>query len=952
MISLIEQIRTGSIWNFPGGVHPAENKKQSNTTDIVHARLPEEIVLPVKQHIGKPGNLLVAAGDTVLKGQQLTALDTGFTLPVHAPTSGVITAIEPRTTAHPSGLSEMCVVIKPDGLDTWIEKNPVEDFSTKTSDELLDVIRQAGISGMGGAGFPTAKKLQSGLGRTDILIVNAAECEPYITSDDKLLQEHADEVLKGIEVVEHILQPKLTVIGIEDNKPGAIKALEIAAKDKDIVIRVIPTKYPSGGEKQLIKILTNKEVPAGGIPADIGVLVQNVGSLYSIKRAVIDGEPVINRVVTLTGKTFKQPRNIWALLGTPVHELLEEFGYKADKKLPRLILGGPMMGFTLPHANVPITKTSNCILAPTRREISPSTYEMECIRCSACAEACPASLLPQQLQWHAKANELDKCEELNIKDCIECGACAFVCPSEIPLVQYYRQAKVEIKTRKDEATAAERAKIRFEEKNARMERDKAERENRFKKAADNRRKDMKSADGDDAIAAAIARVKAQKTAADQTPNAEPAVKPAVAAAIAKAKAKQAAAQKANDAGPDNSEMSKLREERKKQARECKAQQAATDNPAENSGDTKKDAVAAAIARAKAKKAQQAESASEASAESSGDAKKDAVAAAIARAKAKKAQQAGSASEAPTESTGDAKKDSVAAAIARAKAKKAQQAESASEASAESSGDAKKDAVAAAIARAKAKKAQQAESASEAPVEKSGDAKKDAVAAAIARAKAKKAQQAESATQTESEAPAESTGDAKKDSVAAAIARAKAKKAQQAESAAQTESEAPAESTGDAKKDAVAAAIARAKAKKAQQAESAAQTESEAPAESSGDAKKDAVAAAIARAKAKKAQQAESATLTESEATVESSGDAKKDAVAAAIARAKAKKAQQAKQVEAEATAPEAVVEIKVEAEIRSEPVDPKKAAVAAAIARAKARKAQQEQDKKNNEEKE
>ncbi|MEZ8618924.1 electron transport complex subunit RsxC [Vibrio splendidus] len=894
MISLIEQIRTGSIWNFPGGVHPAENKKQSNTTDIVHARLPEEIVLPVKQHIGKPGNLLVAVGDIVLKGQQLTALETGFTLPVHAPTSGVITAIEPRTTAHPSGLSDVCVVIKPDGLDSWVTKHPVEDFSTKTSDELLDVIRQAGISGMGGAGFPTAKKLQSGLGRTDILIVNAAECEPYITSDDKLLQEHAEEVLKGIEVVEHILQPKLTVIGIEDNKPDAIKALEIAAKDKDIVIRVIPTKYPSGGEKQLIKILTNKEVPAGGIPADIGVLVQNVGSLYSIKRAVIDGEPVVNRVVTLTGKTFKQPRNVWALLGTPVHELLEEFGYKADKKLPRLILGGPMMGFTLPHANVPITKTSNCILAPTRREISLSTYEMECIRCSACAEACPASLLPQQLQWHAKANELDKCEELNIKDCIECGACAFVCPSEIPLVQYYRQAKAEIKTRKDEATAAERAKIRFEEKNARMERDKAERENRFKKAADNRRKDMKSADGDDAIAAAIARVKAQKTAADQTPNAEPAVKPAVAAAIAKAKAKQAAAQKANDAGPDNSEMSKLREERKRQARERKAQQAATDNPAENSGDTKKDAVAAAIARAKAKKAQQAESAVQTE------------------------------SEAPAKSSGDAKKDAVAAAIARAKAKKAQQAESATQTE------------------------------SEAPVKSSGDAKKDAVAAAIARAKAKKAQQAESATQTASEAPAESSGDAKKDAVAAAIARAKAKKAQQEESATQTASEAPVESSGDPKKAAVAAAIARAKAKKAQQAESATLTESEAPVESSGDTKKDAVAAAIARAKAKKAQQGQTAEtpepVIEVEAEIQSEPvDPKKAAVAAAIARAKAKKTQQAKQSETEETL-KPVTDIKTETQ--QEPVDPKKAAVAAAIARAKARKAQQEQDKKNNEEKE
>ncbi|MCG9631743.1 electron transport complex subunit RsxC [Vibrio sp. Isolate30] len=857
MNSLIEQIRTGSVWTFPGGVHPAENKKQSNGLAIAHAAIPQEIVLPVKQHIGKAGNLLVAVGDSVLKGQQLTALDTGFTLPVHAPTSGSVVAIEPRTTAHPSGLSELSIVIKPDGQDQWIERQSTEDYTQKTSDELLDIIRQAGISGMGGAGFPTAKKLQSGLGRTEILIVNAAECEPYITSDDKLLQEHADEVLKGIEVVEHLLQPKLTVIGIEDNKPEAIKALEIAAKDKDIVIRVIPTKYPSGGEKQLIKILTNKEVPAGGIPADIGVLVQNVGSLYSIKRAVIDGEPVVNRVVTLTGKTFKQPRNVWALLGTPVSALLTEFGYKADKKLPRLILGGPMMGFTLPHENVPITKTSNCILAPTRREISPNSYEMECIRCSQCAEACPASLLPQQLQWHAKANELDKCEELNIKDCIECGACAFVCPSEIPLVQYYRQAKAEIKTRRDEAAAAERAKQRFEEKNARMERDKAERENRFKKAADNRRKEMKTSDGDDAIAAAIARVKAQKAAADTTSK-EPAVKPAVAAAIAKAKAKQAAAQQGNSAEPDNSEMSKLREERKKLARERKAQQANAEN--QTSGEDKKDAVAAAIARAKAKKAQQAEANSDTSSAN----KKDAVAAAIARAKAKKAQQAESQVEEAesTDASVDPKKAAIAAAIARAKAKKAQQAEPQVEAaeteSTDESVDPKKAAVAAAIARAKAKKAQQAESkVEEAETEStdvSVDPKKAAVAAAIARAKAKKAQQAESQVE---EAEAESTEesiDPKKAAIAAAIARAKAKKAQQAQSKVE---EAEAESTEesiDPKKAAVAAAIARAKAKKAQQAES--QVE-EAEAESTDevvDPKKAAVAAAIARAKARKAQQ--------------------------------------------------------------------------------------------------
>jgi len=984
MNSLIEQIRTGSVWTFPGGVHPAENKKQSNGLAIAHAAIPQEIVLPVKQHIGKAGNLLVAIGDDVLKGQQLTALDTGFTLPVHAPTSGTVVAIEPRTTAHPSGLSELSIVIKPDGKDQWIERQGTEDYTEKTSDELLDIIRQAGISGMGGAGFPTAKKLQSGIGRTEILIVNAAECEPYITSDDKLLQEHADEVLKGIEVVEHLLQPKLTVIGIEDNKPEAIKALELAAKEKDIVIRVIPTKYPSGGEKQLIKILTNKEVPAGGIPADIGVLVQNVGSLYSIKRAVIDGEPVVNRVVTLTGKTFKQPRNVWALLGTPVSALLEEFGYKADKKLPRLILGGPMMGFTLPHENVPITKTSNCILAPTRREISPNSYEMECIRCSQCAEACPASLLPQQLQWHAKANELDKCEELNIKDCIECGACAFVCPSEIPLVQYYRQAKAEIKTRRDEAAAAERAKQRFEEKNARMERDKAERENRFKKAADNRRKEMKTSDGDDAIAAAIARVKAQKAAADTTSK-EPAVKPAVAAAIAKAKAKQAAAQQSNSAEPDNSEMSKLREERKKLARERKAQQANAEN--QTSGEDKKDAVAAAIARAKAKKAQQSETNSDASS----DHKKDAVAAAIARAKAKKAQQAEQVDTESVDEAVDPKKAAVAAAIARAKAKKAQQAQPQAEEieteSADEAVDPKKAAVAAAIARAKAKKAQQAqpqvEEAETEIADEAVDPKKAAVAAAIARAKAKKAQQAQPQVE-EAEVETETAGEAvdpKKAAVAAAIARAKAKKAQQAqpqveEAKAETEI---ADEAVDPKKAAVAAAIARAKAKKAQQAQSQVEEVETESADESVDPKKAAVAAAIARAKAKKAQQAQPQAEEVDTESVDETVDPKKAAVAAAIARAKAKKAQQAQpQVEeVETESADEVVDPKkaavaaaiarakakkaqqaqpqveeVETESADESVDPKKAAVAAAIARAKARKAQQEQNKKNIEEKE
>ncbi|MBY7834206.1 electron transport complex subunit RsxC [Vibrio fluvialis] len=843
MLSLIDKIRTGYLWDFPGGIHPPENKVQSTQTPLVEASLANEFVLPLKQHIGKSGDLLVQVGDRVLKGQPLTSFSTTFMLPVHAPTSGVISAIEPRTVAHPSGLSELCVVITPDGQDQWFERQPISDYTQVAPEELIDIIRNAGIAGLGGAGFPTAKKIQSGLSRVEIFIVNAAECEPYITADDALMREHAQEIIDGIGIVEHILQPKLTVIGVEDNKPEAIQALQQAAEGKDIVIRAIPTKYPSGGAKQLIKLLTDLEVPAGKHSADIGVIVQNVGSVQAIKRAVIDGEPLIRRVVTLTGNTFVQPRNVWVRLGTPVQSLLDEFGYKADKKLPRLILGGSMMGFTLPHANVPIVKIANCILAPSRNEIPQHDYEMACIRCGQCADACPASLLPQQLYWHSKAEEYEKCEELNLKDCIECGACAYVCPSEIPLVQYYRQSKAEIKNRKWEAEAAERAKLRFEEKKARMEREKAERENRFKKAADDRRKEMQQSGGEDAIAAAIARVKAQKA---QSEAGDAPVKPAVAAAIAKAKAKQAEAAKAGATEPDNSDMAKLREERKRQARERKAEKTEV-SELTATGDDKKDAVAAAIARAKARKAAQQES---------GD---------------KPEAQAPSAEE-PAD---DPKKAAVAAAIARAKARKTAQQESGDEPEAqapsvnESADDPKKAAVAAAIARAKARKTAQQESGDEpeaqAPSaeEPAEDPKKAAVAAAIARAKARKAAQPESGDEPEAQAPSvdEPAEDPKKAAVAAAIARAKARKAAQQESGDEPEAPAPSvdEPAEDPKKAAVAAAIARAKARKAAQQESDDEPEAPAPSadESKDDPKKVAVAAAIARAKARKAvQQAE------------------------------------------------------------------------------------------------
>lgn len=893
MLSIIEQLKLGKLWDFPGGIHPPEQKTQSNQQPIAQAALPEELIIPLKQHLGAVGSLCVNVGDKVQKGQVLTRTDVALSVPVHAPTSGVIRAIESRTIAHPSGLSDRCIVLKPDGEDRWGDKHPLSDYRQTEPADLIEHIRSCGISGMGGAGFPTARKLQSALGKTDLLIINAAECEPYITADDRLMQDHADEIVEGIRIISHILNPKMTVIGIEDNKPEAIQALtQVVTAEDNILIRVIPTKYPSGGEKQLIKILTGREVPTQGIPADIGIMMQNIGTAHAIKRAVINGEPLIQRVVTVTGQTIKEPGNTWALLGTPVQFLLHRFGYKLDKKLPRVIMGGPMMGFTLPHTGVPITKTANCILAPSRKELSASSDEMSCIRCTACAEACPVSLLPQQLQWYAKDGDYDKCEEYNLFDCIECGACAYVCPSEIPLVHYYRQAKAEIRHRKQDELSADRAKQRFEAKKERLEREKEEREQRFKKAADQRRKDMASKGGDDAVAAAIARVKAKKEA----DAAGPEVKPAVAAAIAKAKAKQAEAlANAQSAAPgdtvlpDNSEMAKLREQRKQEARERKAARAASEEKttaASPAPEDKKAAVAAAVARAKARKAAQGTGSADA------EEKKDAVAAAVARAKARKAAQEASQqpeSKAETESqtaapdasdnAGDAKKAAVAAAIARAKARKAaQSAEQAPAAQAEATEspeqttDPKKAAVAAAIARAKARKAAQqdnSETASSdnqaatepkvAPTEPSAepgeavDPKKAAVAAAIARAKARKAAQqsnSESAssdieaaaepevTQAERLAEPSETVDPKKAAVVAAIARAKARKAaQQAEKQPEpsdsNSSEAESEKTAvpdvpseDPKKAAVAAAIARAKARKAAQEAARKQTDNQ------------------------------------------------------------------------------------------------------------------------------
>ncbi|WP_439840735.1 electron transport complex subunit RsxC [Aeromonas veronii] len=880
MHSLLERIKAGTLWDFHGGIHPADNKLQSSQSPVVDAGLPPRLIIPLRQHAGPAGDLLVQVGDKVKKGQPLTRYAKGRVVPVHASTSGTITEIGNHTVAHPSGLGDLCVILTPDGEDEWGERNGKPDYWNLERGELLERIQQAGVAGLGGAVFPTHSKLDGRGQLTEILIVNGLECEPYITTDDRLMQQYADEIMDGIRVLKHLLKPKLTLIGVEDNKPEAIEQLTRHATDEDVLVKTVPTKYPSGGAKQTIELLTGRQVPKGGRAVDIGIMVLNVATVFAIKRAIIDGEPLIERIVTLTGDSFKKPGNAWVRLGTPVRWLLQRFELQPEAE-QRVIMGGPMMGFTLPHAMVPVVKATNCLLAPTQAELPAPGPEQPCIRCSACADACPVTLLPQELYWYSRAKEYDKAEKLNLMDCIECGACAWVCPSEIPLVQYYKIAKDDIREARAEAEKAERAKQRFEAKQARFEREKAAREARHAEAAAQRRQTMTAAGGEDPVAAALARIKAKQDAP-------------ITAIAATA-----------EGLPDNSAVIAAREARK---REAEARRAAKLAESANS-----DTAAAAPQSTEA-------------VDPASDPKKAAIAAALARAKAKKAAQAGDSAEPATA-------EAVAApAVVDVDQQKA-------------AVDPKKAAIAAAIARAKAKKAEangepvSAANGTAAEVNTQNDApvdpKKAAIAAAIARAKAKKAaQQGDSAegdlttnagtsesaaTQSDAPSAASEAVDPKKAAIAAAIARAKAKKlAQQGESAgaagAQSEPTASAQ-TRD---------VALAKSE-------VTTSHSDTAASEAVDPKKAAIAAAIARAKAKKLAQQSASTSAEVESAgtqVESAGTEGERAPAEPMQS----DAASCEQPLAVTAAPEA------SAPAADAPVDPKKAAIAAAVARAKAKK--------------
>ncbi len=449
-----------------GGLQLATHKAESKEVQSTLVPLPDQIILPLKQHIGIAATPVVNIGERVLKGQIIARAAAEVSVPVHASTSGVVTDIDNYPVPHPFGIKERCIVIKPDGKDELFAIQPVADYESLDTTQMQQIIRDCGIAGLGGAGFPAHVKLLEGVeNAVDTLIINGVECEPFITCDDRLIREKAVYVVSGTRMIRHAVGAKHCVIAVEEDMPEACEALaeQLTAVD-DIDLVKVPTRYPAGGEKQLIQVLTGKQVPSGGYSIHIGIVVHNVATAAAVYRAVTRGEPMISRYVTVTGEV-SAPQNLQVLLGTPVNDCLKLCGYE-DNDETQIIVGGPMMGTHVQDCNIPVTKTTNCIIV--RKKTLP-TNQLPCIRCGRCADVCPVSLLPQQLYHYTKADEFEAARDHHLFDCIECGCCSYVCPSHIPLVQYYRYAKFEIALEEQRQESATQAEQRFLNRETRLQ---------------------------------------------------------------------------------------------------------------------------------------------------------------------------------------------------------------------------------------------------------------------------------------------------------------------------------------------------------------------------------------------------------------------------------------------------------------------------------------------------
>jgi electron transport complex protein RnfC len=561
LVNLTNLLKTAKeIFPFHGGVHPPENKAQSTQLPIGHLPLPEKLVLPLRQHVGNIPKVKVQVGEHVLKGQLIAEAEGSVSAAIHAPTSGTILAIADAMIPHPSGLPDRCITITPDGKDTWIDLKP-QEWRTADRKSLVASLRLSGIVGLGGATFPTHIKLRAdGKSGVHTLVINAAECEPYITCDDRLMRERADEIVQGVAIAQFMLGAERVIIGIEDNKPEAAAAMQAATTNTNMEVVVVPTLYPSGDARRLVHLVLGTEIPYDKRSTEVGLQVFNVATVLALYRYFEFGEPSISRIVSMTGNV-QQPQNFEVLFGTPLPYLVAAAGgAKADTS--HYIMGGPMMGFALPDENVPITKAANCIIAASPNLFAPPPPAMPCIRCARCADVCPVNLQPQELYWFAKADNFEKANDYKLFDCIECGACSYVCPSNIPLVQYYRYAKSEIIAADKAKEAADLARERNDFRLARIEREKLERAQKHaeraeagkaaaaklaaEKSANSANKDSLEvniqAAPDDAKTSEVATGEAdQKAALGLNKQA------AIAAAIERAKAAKAAAMASGDA---------------------------------------------------------------------------------------------------------------------------------------------------------------------------------------------------------------------------------------------------------------------------------------------------------------------------------------------------------------------------------------------------------------------
>lgn len=443
--------------SFYGGVHPRGYKELSNREAVRPLpEAPAEVVIPVSMHVGAPCAPIVAKGDTVTVGQKIAEI-TGLGSPIHASVSGTVKAVEPRP--YVGGGMVNAIVIENDCQNTFgSDLTPHPDPTGLGTEELIEIIKQAGITGMGGAGFPTHVKISSGIGKVDTMILNGAECEPYITADHRLMLEQGENIVAGARILMQALGLSKGYIGVEANKMDAVEHMQkVVGETADITVMPLRTRYPQGAEKQLIQSITGREIPPGGLPAHVGCAVFNVGTAAAVYRAVVEGKPLTERILTVTGGAIAKPQNFLVPLGTSFQFLIDAAGgFQAE--VSRVLTGGPMMGIAQYDLNVSIIKGTNAVLCMTAAEAAPHDPEQSCLRCGRCVNVCPMHLTPVYLHLYAEKGMWADAEALRLMDCIECGSCSYICPARIPLVQSFRTAKGQLRAIAAKQKAKEAAK--------------------------------------------------------------------------------------------------------------------------------------------------------------------------------------------------------------------------------------------------------------------------------------------------------------------------------------------------------------------------------------------------------------------------------------------------------------------------------------------------------------